>query len=416
YAFTLVFTVTADSLMKTLAMLFLFASNGLLLFHTANPFGDILRFLPVSLGKGVLSAPFVNYTAGMGALSSGAKTKGFWQTAGYVLLGLVIAVPVTAIAGSLLCQADSGMQSMIARLFQIPMDSITPLLMHLVIGFLIGLALFGMLYASVHRSLPMDADECAKMTESFHIIPSPVVYAAVTPLCLLYVLFFFTQMQYFFGGYTGDAAGFTYAEYARKGFFELCWVCCLNFAVIAGMGFLAKRSDGRKPLPLKIYGTFLCICSLLLTDTALSKMFLYIRVYGMTQLRVYTSWFMLLLAVLFILLLVRQFREHLNFGKLAAIAFTVLTALLCFSRPDAWITRYNAEMYLAGQLEHFDDSVLRSMSDDAWAALTAYDADTLHKLLHADAEKGLQDRTDSQSRDLWESSNLSAWELLLYRG
>jgi hypothetical protein len=73
-------------------------------------------------------------------------------------------------------------------------------------------------------------------------------------------------------------------------------------------------------------------------------------------------------------------------------------------------------MYLAGQLEHFDDSVLRSMSDDAWAALTAYDADTLHKLLHADAEKGLQDRTDSQSRDLWESSNLSAWELLLYRG
>lgn len=73
-------------------------------------------------------------------------------------------------------------------------------------------------------------------------MPNAMVYAAVTPICILYVLFFVSQFPYFLGGFTGELAeGFTYAEYARKGFFELCAVCCINFAVIGIMSFMAKQ-------------------------------------------------------------------------------------------------------------------------------------------------------------------------------
>lgn len=414
YAFSLIFTVTANDLLKALTVLFLMMESSLLLFHTANPDGDILRFLPVSLAKGLFGAPFAHFGAGAGAITSGAKGKGFWKHVGYIVLGLALAVPGTAIAATLLCSADENMSVLLGNILREPDEDTVMLLFHMGLGIPAGLMLFSALYTAVHKSLKIDPKECADIAAGCRVMPNPVVYAAVTPLCLLYLLFFFSQLQYFLGGFTGDAAGFTYAEYARRGFFELCGVCCLNVIVIAGMGFFAKLTGEAKPLVLKIYASFLCVSSLLLAGTALAKMFLYIRVYGMTQLRIYTTWFMLLLVIGFAALLVRQFKADLNLGKLGTVVFTVMFALLCFSRPDAWITRYNAEMYLSGQLEQFDNDVLNEMSKDAWAALTAYDDATVGQLLSDDAYAGFKLSTQRDLTDFYKSCNLSAWMLFAY--
>lgn len=50
----------------------------------------------------------------------------------------------------------------------------------------------------------------------------------------------------------------------------------------------------------------LSIFTLILIATAISKMVMYISVYGLTQLRFYTTWFMLLLAVIFVMIIVKQ--------------------------------------------------------------------------------------------------------------
>ena len=89
----------------------------------------------------------------------------------------------------------------------------------------------------------------------------------------------------------------------------------------------------------------------------------------------------------------------------------VMLGLLCLSRPDAWITRYNVEMYLAGQLEEFDTSVLYDMSDDAWAALAAYNDTALSQLgagkpFGYSLSREMKDRAGSQ--DFWERLNLSS--------
>lgn len=415
YAFTLVFTVTANDLLKALTVVYLMIAGCLMLFHTANPDGQILRFLPVSIGKSLFAALFMHFANGAGAITSGAKSKGFWKNTGYVVLGLVLAVPVTCIAGGLLCSADENMNQLVSKLFRIPQEETMLLFVHMGLGIPAGLMLFSALFTTVRRRLKHDPQECEEMAKNCRFVPTPVIYAAVTPLCLLYLLFFFSQLQYFLGGFTGNVSGFTYAEYARRGFFELCGVCSMNVLVIACMGFFARRAGEKKALALRIYAVFLCVSSLLLAGTALAKMFLYIRVYGMTQMRIYTTWFMLLLVIGFVALLVRQFKEDLNLGKLGVIVFTVMFALLCFSRPDAWMIRYNAEMYLCGQLEEFDDEVLDEMSDDAWSALTAYDTATTNRLLHADSKAEFASRTSgAKYDDLWQKMNLSAWELLLY--
>ncbi|MBR4320770.1 MAG: DUF4173 domain-containing protein, partial [Oscillospiraceae bacterium] len=113
-------------------------------------------------------------------------------------------------------------------------------------------------------------------------------------------------------------------------------------------------------------------------------------------------------------LIIRQFKYSLNIGKVAYIVFTVMFALLVFSRPDEWMTRYNANQYLSGNLKEFDDDVICHMSEDAWAGLSFYDNNALQKLFDSatSSEEIMQKEKKSVQDDFYKSLNLSAWELI----
>ena len=77
--------------------------------------------------------------------------------------------------------------------------------------------------------------------------PHAAALGATIPLCVLYLLFFGVQAGYFlsaFRSYLPD--GFTFAEYARRGFFELCIVSVINLAVILLAVFFCRRSENGK--------------------------------------------------------------------------------------------------------------------------------------------------------------------------
>ena len=71
---------------------------------------------------------------------------------------------------------------------------------------------------------------------------------------------------------------------------------------------------------------------------------MYIDYYGLTRLRVYTSWFMILLFVLFVIILLRQFRSF-NGTRIAAIGCICLFMLLCYGNVDGMIAKYNIDRY-----------------------------------------------------------------------
>ncbi len=413
YAFSLVYTITANTFLKNLNTVFLLLVTALFVYLVCHPDGGVFRWLPYSMQNAVLAQPFGSFGRCPEAAVSTVKGTAGWRNVLYILGGLAAAIPLTGIVAALLCSADEGMSELLGNLILTPDAETLTLIPHLAFGVLGGFWIFGMLYGNVFRKSSDSDLNYIQKVQAMRTMPNPMVYAMVTPICILYVLFFISQFPYFLGGFTGDLAeGFTYAEYARKGFFELCWVCCINAAVIAGMSFLPKHSGEQKPILLKLYTIFLAGSSLILAGTALAKMFLYIDNYGMTQLRIYTTWFMLLLMLVFLLVIIRQFKVNLPVCKIGFAVFTVMFGLLCFSRPDAWMTRYNAEMYLAGELEEFDGEMIRcELSDDAVAVLCTYPAGVLSEDPDDPytAEHTIRASRVAHDLDFYTMLNLSAW-------
>ncbi len=411
YCFAAVYTITANPFLKFLNTIFLILTGTLLIYMVSHPGPVVFRFLPYTLRHAAIRVPFAGFGKCPAAATSGIRGKAIWKNGLYALVGLLIALPLTFLVGALLCSADDNMAEMLRYFRRIPSDELLILIPHLLFGILAGSYFFGSLYAGISEKYELCEEDCQRKLLSLRIAPNPMVYAAVTPICLLYILYFISQMSYFMGGFTGTLSeGYTYAEYARQGFFELCTVCCINFFVIGAMSFCAKHSGIVKPLLLKIYTIFLSVCSLFLAGTAIAKMGMYIDNYGMTPLRVYTTWFMLLLIIGFILVIALQFRSSLPVGKIGFVLFTVMFGVLCFSRPDGWIVRYNAELYLSGQLEKFDSQLLDELSDDAIAALCRYENGTLGD---TDLQLEIRQRSTQYDRDSYSGLNLSAWQIML---
>ncbi len=418
YAFSTVYTVTANHFLTFLNTVFLICVICLFVYAVCQPDSKTFRWLPYSMEKAILSHPFGSFGKCPAAAFSAARKKSGWKHILHVVLGLLLTIPLTSIVAMLLCNADEGMAKLMNKLIFAPDFESLILIPHLAFGALIGFYLFGLLYSNAATPKPLSDAECEKSILGMRIMPNAMVYAAVTPICILYVLFFVSQFRYFLGGFTGELAeGFTYAEYARKGFFELCTVCCINFAVIGIMSFMAKLCGELKPVMLKIYTLFLSVCSLVLAGTAMAKMFLYINAYGMTQMRIYTTWFMVLLIIGFVLIIIRQFRKHLPVCRIGFILFTAMFGLLCFSRPDAWITRYNAEMYIAGKLAELDIEMINSeLSDDAVAVLSSYQNgelaaynSTTNTTTGYTIDILIQESLNDYHNDFYQSLNLSAW-------
>jgi hypothetical protein len=90
---------------------------------------------------------------------------------------------------------------------------------------------------------------------------------------------------------------------------------------------------------------------------------------------------MVLCAIVFLMIILKQIRVRFNIARGVTVAFTVMFALLCFSRPDALIAKYNTQMNRAGKLESYDESYVQTLSDDGVAVyLESCDSDKAAEL------------------------------------
>ncbi|MEA5051409.1 MAG: DUF4173 domain-containing protein [Oscillospiraceae bacterium] len=375
--FCAVFLLTADSFVRTLDAIFLILLGAYVVFAACAGRGDAEGGFGLDMANALFALPFSGFLLSPRALLRGGKSKK--RTLLYVALGLLAAVPVTFAAASLLRAADNGFDAMLGRLLdRIDLDSAAELIAKLLLTAAIGFYLFGLLYvnASGAEKEQLSPAAYAQRRERLHIAPPAFVYAAATPLLLLYAAFIALQLDYFFSAFAGRLpAGFSYAEYARRGFFELFAVALINLFVILCMGVFTCRQADRRPAALTVYTVALSACTLLLLATAFSKMALYIRAYGLTRLRVYVAWFMALLALLLVAVIAKQFAPRFRAVTCMGAVFIVLFGALCFSNVDGVIARYNIRQYVSGARQTLDVEELMRLSDDAWIPmLENYDA------------------------------------------
>ncbi len=207
--------------------------------------------------------------------------------------------------------------------------------------------LFGLLYGCQHKRYTgtFTREKLEEAAKRRHILPRAAAYTLLAVLCVIYALFFVTGAA----GLVTFARGQTltpydYSRFAREGFFELCRVSVVNLLVLLGTRLLLDEPDRRPSVATRIFHSILCCQTLLLIALALCKMGLYIQCCGVTWLRVCTTWFMALLAVMFGLLLLAQFRE-IPLTRWAAASFCVLFLLLVWMDVDGLVVRNAIRRY-----------------------------------------------------------------------
>ncbi len=206
-------------------------------------------------------------------------------------------------AGGLLMTADDGFASLLdgvaAALRFEWSESMETFLFRLAFSLPVGAYLYGLLGGTLREEperLRVRAANIDVQMQALRGVPERVWLALLALFCALYALFFAVQGQYLFGAFTRTLpAGFTVAEYARQGFFELCRVIAVNFALL----WLVTRSskgDLRGQKAARTLCLVLLAESFLLAVVALSKLALYIDCFGFTPKRLQSTWLACVLA------------------------------------------------------------------------------------------------------------------------
>jgi len=321
---------------------------------------DAFRTL-FSLGLGQL--PYSLLGLRNAARNSGRAGK----VGGSLLRGLLLAVPLLAVVILLLVQADAAFNGLVSLLPEV--DGLA------VCGTLcLGTGAFCWLFtrgtALHHGEAPLP--EGKKRKGVYPLTVNTVLGA----LCLVYLVYLFSQLAYFVGGFAGILPeGFTMAEYARRGFFEMAWLCVINLGTVAiAVGVVEKK--GKTPLSTRLLCLFISLITLFFVVAASTKMGMYIGSYGLTRLRVLTEVIMLFLAITTIVVAVWLFVPRLPYMKAVLLVGLVMGALVLWADVDTVVASYNVSAYLSGRLESVDVTYLASLSDGAVPSIA--------KLLDAD--------------------------------
>jgi len=205
-------------------------------------------------------------------------------------------------------------------------------------------------------------------------------------LDMLFAGFMAIQGAYLFGGFDSLArTGMSYAEYARRGFFELLTVACMALGLLCALALVTRRESAARRLAFNAASSTMVLLVLGILASAYQRMWLYELAYGFTRMRIYTHSFMIWLAVvllLFVAALVTARPQIFLTGGFAS-ALVYLTMLNIVS-PDTLIVRENIARYQANpsaltlnsgssrfSSEKVDLSYLLSLSNDAVPDLAA---------------------------------------------
>ncbi len=235
---------------------------------------------------------------------------------------------------------------------------------------------------------------------------------------VLFSVFVAIQFRYFFSGELNiSQAGFTYAEYARRGFGELIWVAVFSLLMIQVLRTALKieTPKQRKLLTGLIVG--LVALTLVILVSSYQRLSLYESAYGFSRLRTYSHFFILWLGLLLagtvVLEIMNQPRAFANAVLAASLGFVLTLNLI---NVDAFIVRQNLNR--AEQGMELDAQYLTTLSSDAIPGMAeefnseAYPADIrsgIGAALACQNERLTSEAQDSY-RNRWPSFNLADWK------
>lgn len=281
--------------------------------------------------------------------------------------GLLIALPLLLLFGSLFAAADAIFEHWVNSLFQWDVNAI--------IRHSIWIGVWAWITIGFLRQIFL-----MPISTETRVDKTPAVTLGKIEICTvlgllnaLFLMFVIIQFRYLFGGVDliRESIHLTYAEYARRGFFELVTVAALVLPMLLAVHFLIRREDRSAQQAFRVMAAVLIALLFVIMFSALMRMKLYTDEFGLTELRLYTTAFMFWIAIVcvwFIQTVLRGQRDRFAFGALAA-GMIVLIALNAIN-PDDLIVRVNANRADAPIFpQAFDAHYVTTLSSDAVPAL-----------------------------------------------
>jgi hypothetical protein len=238
-----------------------------------------------------------------------------------------------------------------------------------------------------------------------------VVLGAVV---LLFAAFVIVQFQYFFGGQTNiGIEGYTYSEYARRGFGELVVVAFFSLLLFLGLSAIVRRQALAQRWTFSGLGIGMVALVGVMLVSAFQRLLLYEAAYGFTRLRLYTHVFMVWLGVLLAVVVVLEvLRRERRFALAALLVSVGFAGTLALVNVDGTIVRQNVARTTTGQ--GLDVPYLASLSADSMPVLAEEFQSPALPGLTRDAVGAVlichTYRTSNRSDTDWRAFTLADWQ------
>ncbi len=221
----------------------------------------------------------------------------------YLFIALIIAIVLFTFSVSLLSSVNEQFKNLFEGFLKLMsfeefnLDSISQIVIRTLFSMPVASYLYGLIIGvgqnNEERKI-LVAEKIENVLKSIQRIPAMFWNITLGFFNVMYIIFMVLQFNYLFGIIVSGsvAEGYTIAEYARSGFFELCKVMAINFLLL----WIVIKSNADNKVN-KTLAIGLMLESILLALTDFSKIYFYITIYGFTPLRYQSIWFTTVLMV-----------------------------------------------------------------------------------------------------------------------
>ena len=365
-------TTTALVLVSGLGMLLVTASllNGQWMqFRLRELIGELFKLIP----SGVVGTPLLILEGIQSSQDSKEHNPQKSKRGLAILRGVLITIPLLLLFGLLLASADKIFSDMLGSAFDwLKFDIFDNFIPHTLIILLLtwlGAAALWHAMTKSEKQLAIQPDK--PLFKPFLGMTETSI--ALISLNVLFALFLVVQFRYFFAGSANVSIdGFTFAEYARRGFFELVAVALIASVLYFSLASFTKRNTQTKKRAFSVMAGLLLAQVGVMLISAFQRLRLYEQAYGFTSLRLAAHVFMvfvgLLLLALIIMELTNSFRR---LGLVLMLGFLAFALVMVGLNEDALIAQQNLERAVQG--EKLDAAYLvHGLTNDAVPTLFRY--------------------------------------------
>ena len=304
------------------------------------------------------------------------------QQAKAVSRGLAIGIPITAIFFALFVSADAAFAAIAEHSIKFDLGEtatsgiIVFISTWLTTGYFHTFAL-SKFSQEHHQLVAQELGDIDKLStfgrSSLAMINKPGLQLGVTEIAtvlalvnLLFLSFVIVQLKFLFGGASlvELTPGLSFSEYARKGFFDINIAAALVLPLLLTADHLLKRTSQLATYLVRAQSITLIALLSVVMASAMMRMHLYQIEYGQSELRLYTTAFMVwlgLVCAIFSGTVLMGRRQFFAFGGFGAGLLVI--GVLHLINPDAMIERANLSHAKTGL--SFDANYALSLSNDA---------------------------------------------------